>query len=204
MNFEETPSIDVSRETRERLEIFADLIRKWNPRINLVSRRSLDDLWQRHIVDSIQVFRSLEASGHWVDIGSGGGLPGVVIALIAVEESPDLQVTLIESDQRKSAFLRTAARETGASFRVISDRIEKVEPQNADTLSARALADLTALMGFAERHLSENGTCVFPKGATWQKELSAARQEWNFEATGVKSLTDSEAVILKLRGISRV
>lgn len=204
MKLEKSPSVDVSRETTERLEVYANLIRKWNPRINLVSRKSLEHLWERHIVDSVQVFRSLHASGHWVDIGSGGGLPGVVIAIIAAEEAPDLRVTLIESDQRKSAFLRTAARESGVQIKVISSRIEAVEPQNANILSARALADLASLLGFAERHLAESGTCVFPKGANWQKELKEARQEWKFEATGVTSLTDSEATILKIRGISRV
>ncbi|KIC24352.1 MULTISPECIES: 16S rRNA (guanine(527)-N(7))-methyltransferase RsmG [unclassified Leisingera] len=196
--------LSVSRETFERLEIFERVIRKWNPKINLVSRSSLDELWTRHIADSVQVFRSVDAPKHWVDIGSGGGFPGVVVALLAADETPETKITLIESDQRKSAFLRTAARECGASITVLSSRIEQVEPQSADVLSARALAGLSDLLGFAERHLAADGVCVFPKGENWKKEVDNARQQWRFELETTKSLTEPEAVILKIRGVERV
>jgi len=196
-------NLNVSRETLARLEIFAALLEKWNPRINLVSRNSLPDLWTRHIADSVQVFRCVTPHGHWLDIGSGGGFPGIIIAILAVESAPGLRVTLIESDQRKSAFLRTAARETGANCQVIAKRIEAVEPQQADILSARALADLDTLLGFAERHLKPEGVALFPKGATWEKECAAARQRWNFNAEPITSKTDPDAVILKIEGVSR-
>lgn len=196
--------LNVSRETLDRLEVFAEVLRKWTPRINLVSRSSLEQLWTRHIVDSIQLFRCVEPAGHWVDLGSGGGFPGLIIAIMAHEECPDLRVTLIESDQRKSAFLRTAARETGVHCTVIAKRIEQVEPQQADILSARALADLTVLLGFAERHMRPDGVALFPKGVTWQKECDGARQQWKFEAEPITSMTEAEAVILKIKGVSRV
>ena len=195
--------LNVSRETMARLQQFAELLQKWNPRINLVSRNSLPDLWTRHIADSVQVFRCVTPHGHWLDLGSGGGFPGIIIAILAAEEAPDLRVTLIESDQRKSAFLRTAARETGANCRVISQRIEAVEPQQADILSARALAELDTLLGFAERHLKPGGVALFPKGVTWEKECAAARQRWNFSAQPITSKTDPDAVILKIEGVSR-
>lgn len=195
--------LDVSRETLARLDLFAALLEKWNPRINLVSRNSLADLWTRHIADSVQVFRCVTPQGHWVDLGSGGGFPGIIIAILAQEAVPDLRVTLIESDQRKSAFLRTAARETGAKCQVISRRIEAVEPQQADILSARALADLDTLLGFAERHLKPGGVALFPKGVTWEKECAAARQRWNFQAQPITSRTDPDAVILRIEGVSR-
>ncbi len=201
--FEALSDLNVSRETFERMEIFADLLQKWNPKINLVSRNSMSDLWTRHIKDSVQVFRCVQSKGHWVDLGSGGGFPGTIVAIMAASEVPSLKVTLVESDQRKSAFLRTAARETGVDYQVISKRIEQVPELKAQVLSARALADLTTLLGFAEQHLDENGIALFPKGATWEKELAEARRHWQFEATPNKSLTESEAVILKIKGVSR-
>ena len=197
--------LNVSRETFSRLETLVDLLKKWNPRINLVSKSTLDTLWERHILDSVQVFRAADRDySKWVDIGSGGGFPGLVVAILAAEENPGSQITMIESDQRKCAFLRTVLRETGISGNVIAKRIEAVEPQGADILSARALADLSKLFEFAERHLSEGGVALFPKGVTWEKELNAARKTWSFEAEVIKSETESGAVILKIEGLSRV
>ncbi|MCJ8335992.1 MAG: 16S rRNA (guanine(527)-N(7))-methyltransferase RsmG, partial [Epibacterium sp.] len=172
---------------------------------NLVSRSTLPHLWNRHILDSIQVFEAIQQpTGHWVDIGSGGGMPGVIIAICAAEKAPALRVTLIESDQRKSAFLRTAARECGVSVNVISERIETAEPQSADVLSARALADLSQLCEFSERHLKKEGLCIFPKGGNWKKEVDNASQQWRFEWEAITSLTEPQAVILKMKGVERV
>lgn len=196
--------LNVSRETLDRLKIFEQVLLKWNPKINLVSRNSLDDLWTRHIIDSVQVFRCVSPPNHWVDMGSGGGLPGVIVAIMAAEESPNTKVTLIESDQRKSAFLRTAARECGAKLTVISKRIEQADPQNADVLSARALADLSLLLEFSKRHLSPTGTALFPKGANWKKEVDNARQRWRFDFEPITSLTEPDAVVLKIEGVARV
>ncbi len=197
--------LNVSRETLTRLEMLADLLVKWNPRINLVSKSTLNDLWSRHILDSIQVLRCAPQNvGHWVDIGSGGGFPGLVVALMAAEPEAPKKVTLIESDQRKCAFLRTVLRETGVKASVVTERIERAVPQEADVLSARALADLTLLCEFAERHLQTTGTAVFPKGARWQKELQSAQKSWSFDYEVVKSITDPEAVILKIGELNRV
>lgn len=194
---------DVSRETSERLEIYVDLIRKWNPRINLVSRSSLDQVWERHIADSLQVFALAPAFSHWVDIGSGGGLPGLVAAICGAEAAPEAKFTLIESDQRKCAFLRTVARETGVPVTVHAQRIEEAAPQDADVLSARALADLVTLLEFAERHVAKSGICLFSKGASWKKELADARAQWRFDCDAVTSITEPQAAILKIQGVSR-
>ncbi|MEP0155178.1 16S rRNA (guanine(527)-N(7))-methyltransferase RsmG [Pseudophaeobacter sp.] len=196
--------LNVSRETIERLEKFEEVLLKWNPRINLVSKSSLTDLWQRHIVDSVQVFTCVEDAGEsWLDIGSGGGFPGIVVAIMAAERSLKTKVTLIESDQRKSAFLRTAARECGVSISVLTERIEQTVPQNADILSARAVADLDALLEFSQRHLAVGGTAVFPKGVNWKKEVDKAAQRWRFDVEPITSLTETEAVILKIKGVAR-
>lgn len=195
---------DVSRETSERLKVFESLVRKWNPVINLVSRNSLTHLGERHIVDSIQVYNAVPHNfDHWVDLGSGGGFPGAVIAILAAETAPTGRVTLIESDERKATFLRTVLRETGVSATVLTDRIEAVAPQNAQIVSARALADLTGLLGYAARHLEPKGVAIFPKGATWRAEVEAAKSQWNFSVEVVKSKLDPDAAILSITGVSR-
>ncbi|MEP2029748.1 MAG: 16S rRNA (guanine(527)-N(7))-methyltransferase RsmG [Paracoccaceae bacterium] len=196
--------LDVSRETSDRLYNYVELLKKWTPKINLVSKSSLDQLWTRHIWDSAQLFELVPRASHWVDLGSGGGFPGLVIASLAAESNPEMKITLIESDQRKAQFLRTVVRETGINATVIVERVEQVEPQRADVLSARALSDLTGLLGFAERHLEQDGTALFPKGINWQKEVSDALTTWSFEQEQIKSKTESGAVILKIRGVKRV
>lgn len=204
MSDEQFKALDVSRETFERLKTFEAVIRKWNPKINLVSRNSLDELWERHIVDSIQVFNNAPTDKKWLDIGSGGGFPGIVVAILAAEKSPETEVVLMESDHRKSAFLRTAARECGVKIQVITERIEKAEPQEADVLSARALADLSLLLEFVNRHLKKGGLAVLPKGESWKKEVDNAQEQWRFSSEQVTSLTDPNAVILKIKGVARV
>ena len=137
--------LDVSRETISRLEVLASQLTRWNPRINLVSRNSLADLWHRHIRDSIQLlYHGPENAAHWLDIGSGGGFPGLVIAAMVEEPRAPGKVTLVESDQRKCAFLRSVIREAGLSATVIAARIEEVPPLSATVISARALAPLAA------------------------------------------------------------
>jgi 16S rRNA (guanine527-N7)-methyltransferase len=199
------PVPNVSRETIERLEQYAELLRKWNTTINLVSKASIADLWQRHIVDSAQIFElAPDITPHWVDLGSGGGFPGLVIAIMAMETGSPANITLVESDLRKSTFLRSVIREVGLNATVINDRIEKIPPLKADILSARALASLSTLLDFADRHLATNGTALFMKGENWQKELEEAQRKWRFQHQLVTSTTESGPVILKIQGISRV
>ncbi|WP_299349199.1 16S rRNA (guanine(527)-N(7))-methyltransferase RsmG [uncultured Shimia sp.] len=197
--------LNVSRETSERLVVLAQLLEKWNPRINLVSKSTLNDLWSRHIMDSAQIFDLADPGiASWVDIGSGGGFPGLVVAILAAETNSPYKTTLIESDQRKCAFLRTVLRETDVEGEVISKRIEQADPQNADVMSARALADLNTLFSFAERHLSSEGTMLFPKGVTWQKELKAAQESWSFSHEVITSKTEPNSVIIKVKDLRRV
>lgn len=196
---------NVSRETRERLEIYADLLSKWTRKINLIAPSSLPQLWSRHIADSTQLFEFVRPTGgNWVDMGSGGGLPGLVIAIMAAEAVKDLKVTLIESDQRKATFLRTVSRETEVPVRVISERIEAVSPLGADYLSARALASLDILLGFADRHLAHDGLAVFPKGARHEEELRLAQENWSFDYQTRPSSTDPNAAIYLIKGVRRV
>lgn len=196
--------LDVSRETTERLEHYAALLRKWNPQINLVAQSTLNDLWTRHIIDSAQLYRlAPHPAPHWVDLGSGGGFPGLVVAIMATERESPTRLTLVENDQRKCAFLRTAIRETGAQAEVVRGRIEEISPLTADVVSARALADLKTLIGFADRHLVADGTALFHKGVSWKKELADAQTAWKFCYRVAKSETGTGPVILKIAGVSR-
>lgn len=196
--------LNVSRETMERLEAFVRLVEKWTVKINLISKASIPHIWDRHIRDSVQVFDIAPPCQSWLDLGSGGGFPGIVVAIIAAERTPQAKVTLVESDQRKCAFLRNAIRELSLNGAVISERIETLEPQGADVISARALSDLDALLGFADRHLSPTGTAIFPKGENWQKEHSAAQQLWSYRCEAITSITNSAAAVLKIEDIRRV
>lgn len=196
---------DVSRETLERLQIYAELVRRWNPRINLVSRTTLEDLETRHIADSQQLLSlAPEVTQTWVDLGSGGGFPGVVVAIHLAQSAPEAKVTLVESDQRKAAFLRTVSRETDVPMNVISARIEDIEPLRADVLSARALAPLPVLLEWTTRHRKLDGVALFPKGRTWSEEMERALEHWRFDCETHQSQTDAEAVVLKIGAIERV
>lgn len=197
-------NLNVSRETHERLEAFSALVEKWTTKINLISKASVPHLWNRHIIDSAQVFDVAPKAGHWVDIGSGGGFPGIVIAILAQGAVTPLKMTLIESDQRKCAFLRTAFRELSLDGTVICGRIEEVPPQSADILSARALSDLSKLLEFADRHLDPKGVGLFPKGESWQKEHAAAQANWTYHLEAVPSTTNSAAAVLKIKDINHV
>ncbi len=194
----------VSRETLERLDIYQELLKKWSPKINLLSKGSLADLWDRHIVDSAQLYdHAPEEFRHWLDLGSGGGLPGVVIAIIAAERNPKAKITMVESDQRKSTFLRTAVRETGVEASVRTQRIEDRPGLDADVISARALASLMDLIDLSRPHLADGGVCLFPKGRSYADEVSDAQARCQFELDVIPSITDADARILKLERIRR-
>lgn len=196
--------LGVSRETYAVLKSLEALVLRWNKTINLVSKSSADDIWSRHILDSAQLFglSSLMAA-HWVDMGSGGGFPGLVIAVIARELSPSMRVTLIESDARKATFLREARRALGLSSEVILGRIETTPPLGGNVVSARALTSLSGLLGLAERHLRPDGVAMFPKGARRDEEIAEAKAIWDYDSESVPSMSDTNAAILLIRNIHR-
>lgn len=192
--------MDVSRETLEKLSSYQSLVEKWNAKINLVSPTTIPHFASRHVADSVQIFDHLgDLSGHWADLGSGGGLPGVVVAIMAGDE---LKVTLVESDLRKSAFLRTVIRELSLhNTSVISERIEQIQPLEANYISARALAPLSVLLSMVDRHMLSDGTALLMKGRAWETECADARKHWRFDLCSFQSKTDPEAAILKISGV---
>jgi 16S rRNA (guanine527-N7)-methyltransferase len=194
----------VSDTTIDRLTSFVSLVAKWNPTINLVAKSTISGALHRHILDSAQIFRCAETSHRlWLDIGSGGGFPGIVVSALALQYRPDLKVILVESDKRKCVFLSEAARSMGLTVSVLSKRIEDLPHQAVDVMSARALAPLSKLCGYAYMHLKPGGLAVFPKGAVWRDEVEEARRSWSFNLAHVQSVTDERASILYLKDIDR-
>lgn len=195
--------VDVSRETMERLEHFGDLTAKWTKKINLIAKSTIPDIWDRHIIDSAQVFQYADAPKHWVDIGSGGGFPGIVMAVLAKEHSPETKFTLIESDARKCTFLRTAVRELSLNVYVLTQRIEESLDQAADVVSARALGSLSDLLPMIHQHMMPNGTALLMKGQNYAEEIAATRPNWDFDLIEYPSITNPDSRILSLKRITR-
>ena len=187
----------VSRETWGRLDALVGLLAKWQKAINLVGRGTMDDVWTRHILDSAQLLPLIPGDAKsLIDLGSGAGFPGLVVAALR----PELKVTLIEADARKAAFLGEAARHMGLENppRIVVGRIEKVPPALADIVTARALAPLGQLLVWADRYRAANAICLFHRGKGWQAELTEATKSWEIDATPHASATDRNAVILRV------
>lgn len=192
--------IDVSRETVARLESFVALVESWQRRINLVSGRSLPNLWYRHVFDCAQLLPLIPNTCEvLVDLGSGGGFPGVVLAILGVNG-----VNLVESDQRKAVFLSEALRITEAKGTVHTARAEDLPPFGADVITARAVAPLEKLMPLAALHLRPTGICLFHKGANAVSELTATRKIWHYSVDIIRSKSDDTGAILRIGGVSRV
>ncbi len=189
---------------RRRMTLYADLLVRWQATINLVSPKTLPQLWTRHIGDSLQVQAALPAARHWVDLGSGGGFPGLVTAILIADE-PGASVHLVESDKRKAAFLRTVARETGVPATIHAERIEAFAPAHfaradadpVDAVSARALAPLPQLVAFAQLFLEAGAVGVFPQGESAAAELTGPDVDRRFRIDTVPScLRDGSRLLL--------
>ena len=192
----------VSRETRGRLRAYLEILTRWQSRINLVGASTLADPWRRHFLDSAQLDPLLPAEARTIiDLGSGAGFPGLVIAILR----PSSAVHLIESDGRKCAFLREAARATGASPTIHHSRIEALPPFACDAVTSRALASLERLLRLAWPFLSvsPSAECLFLKGAGFAQELTRCRKEWKMQVERIPSRSDPTGAILRLREVRR-
>ncbi len=197
-------AMNVSRETMERLELYHALLLKWTARINLVSSGDKSHIWTRHIADSVQLSRFVDDTGpHWLDLGSGGGLPGLVLAILHHETRPTARHTLVESDSRKAAFLLTAASNLQLDVAVHAVRSERLEPQGADVVTARAFAPLDRLLEEIHRHIAPGGMALLPKGRTVDSEIASAASRWRFQHELLPSATDPKSSILRLWNLSR-
>jgi 16S rRNA (guanine527-N7)-methyltransferase len=190
----------VSRETLTRLEGYAALLAKWQGTINLVARDSLADVWRRHMLDSAALWPFIPPDARSLaDLGSGAGFPGLVLAILGFTE-----VHLIESDARKCAFLGEAARRFAlGKVAIHRGRIEAIAAVPVDVVTARALADLDALLGYAGRFLKPSGVCLFLKGRRAADELTLARQRWTMTVEAFPNPAESSGTILRIKDLHR-
>ena len=192
---------DLPEETLRRLEIYANLLEKWQSTINLVGKSSLDDLWVRHFADSLQVAEAVPEARRWLDLGSGAGFPGLVTA-IKLAEAPGALVHLVEADRRKCAFLQDVIRETSAPAIVHCGRLEKILPafdEPIDAVSARALAPLQELLTYAEKFLGQGAVGVFSKGKHFEAELTDSLTAGKYLITTMESKTCAWARLVRVK-----
>jgi 16S rRNA (guanine527-N7)-methyltransferase len=188
---------DVSRETWGQLEAYVEILLKWQKAINLIGPTTVGEIWDRHILDSAQLLPHVPTdTKRLADLGTGAGFPGLVLAALR----PELNVILIESDARKAAFLGEAGRRMSLAKqpKIVIGRIETVPPAQADVLTARALAPLGTLLGWAQRHRSDPAICLFHKGKDWEAELTDARRGWDIDLHPYPSVTDRDSVLLRI------
>jgi 16S rRNA (guanine527-N7)-methyltransferase len=187
---------DVSRETLERLELYASLLVKWQKKINLIAPGTVDEMWHRHFYDSAQLADYIpEKSTAIIDLGSGAGFPGLVLACMGYDS-----VTLVESDLRKTLFLKEVIRETSLNTTVINARVETLELKG-DVITARALAPLDKLLSYSVPLLDDGGKCLFLKGETSDKELATAREHWQFSSRSHPSKTSEAGHIIEISAL---
>lgn len=200
----ELNGVRVSRETQERLQHFSTLFQKWAKSINLVAPSTKDDLWNRHIADSAQIFQLAPVAKTWIDLGSGGGFPGVITAIFLADLG-DGWVHLVESNNKKAAFLRAALSETGARGSVHAVRIEEAPAlvPSCDLISARALADLDLLLEYMAPWMTadKNIRAYLHKGRDYGSEIDKARGRWNFDLVKHTSVIQRDSVILEINNL---
>ncbi|MBZ0161691.1 MAG: 16S rRNA (guanine(527)-N(7))-methyltransferase RsmG [Notoacmeibacter sp.] len=194
----------VSRETLRALDLYETLFRKWNARINLAAPSTLAHFWERHVVDSAQLLPIGRGARRWLDLGSGGGLPGVVIAIL-LKDYPGSTAELVESNRKKAAFLAQALYETGAPGRVhalrIADAVGVV--RQPDVVTARALAPLSSLFSLAAPWLVTGARALFHKGRGYRLEIEESAQHWSFDLVEHQSIVDPEGVVLEISNLKR-
>lgn len=190
---------NVSRETKIKLEHYVALLLKWNQKINLISAASEEVIWQRHIADSMQLISLIPPDAKKIaDLGSGAGLPGIILAMMMNQE-----FFLIERDQRKSAFLIEAARECNIiNVNILNEDVQKID-QKFDVIVARGLANMRELLAMSYPLIMEKSICLFPKGKAYAIELAEAKKHWFFSHQECPSLTDSESRILVISALKK-
>ena len=192
--------LGVSRETEERLAVYVELLRRWQTIKNLVGPATLPEVWTRHIADSAQLAPLAPDARSWVDMGSGAGFPGLVTAIL-LRDRPGIRVHLIESNNRKCAFLREVARETGAPAEIHPGRIQDILPalEQVDVLTARALAPLPQLLLWGKRLIDAGTLGLFLKGEEIRSESASVPEEWGYAIDTIESATHSSGRIVRVR-----
>lgn len=202
-NFEEKYS--VSRETFELLKAYEASLHEWQKKFNLVSNASLADAWNRHFLDSVQLYKLIPENAKVLyDFGSGAGFPGMVLAIMAKEKTPYLKVKLIESIGKKTLYLNEVKQLTGTDVEIINDRIENIKAEQADVITSRAMCSLKELFAYTIKFCGAQTRCIFPKGKKYKEEIEEAQKEWRFKYDVVPSEQSTEGVILVVSNLSRI
>ena len=195
-------SFNVSRETLNNFCEYENLLCKWNKKINLVSKKTLVDIWDRHFLDSAQIVNHVDASEkRWVDVGAGAGFPGLVVALLLRERKIDCDVVLVEKNAKKVFFLNEVIRKLNLNVKVVNKRVDCIDPLNADILTARAFSELKELIELAHRHRKERGICLFLKGENYRSELDKTLNYWFIDYDVFDSLSKSFGKIIRVKKI---
>jgi len=195
---------NVSRETIDNLKLFQNMVLEWNKKFNLISKSSEKDIWERHILDSLQLCQFINKNHKILyDFGSGAGFPGVVLAIIGKQNFPELKITLIESIGKKVLFLKEVDKVLDLNLNIINDRIENLKLPKADIISSRALASLEKLLAYAKPFCFEKTILIFPKGEKWQEEINKAKEKWIFDYKNIQSITNNKGCILSINKIRR-
>lgn len=196
--------IDVSRETFAELERFQDMVLEWNNKFNLISRTSAEDIWNRHILDSLQLYKFIDDKAkNLYDFGSGAGFPGMVLAIASQKHFPNLKVSLIESIRKKTTFLNEVKNRLNLGVDIYNERIENLKLPKADIITSRAMASLEKLLNYAYPFYKKETTLLFLKGKTWREEIENSLKSWSFDWEAFDSITDNDGKILSIRNIRR-
>ena len=196
---------DVSRETLLKLRAYEASLQEWQNKFNLVSKSSLDDAWNRHFVDSMQLFKFIPQSAQSLyDFGSGAGFPGMVLAIMAADKTPYLKVSLIESIGKKTLYLKHVSEICSVNVEIFNQRIESLPKNKVDVITSRAMTSLSDLLGYAYPFCKKETVCIFPKGKKHQEEIDEAKKHWQFECQIHPSETSSEGVILVITKLAKL
>jgi len=196
---------NVSRETIAKLKTYESSLVEWQNKFNLVSKSSLETAWNRHFLDSVQLWEYIpENARTMLDFGSGAGFPGMVLAIIAAEKQKELKISLVESIRKKTLYLKAVKELSGVSVNIINDRIENLSPQVADVITSRAMSKLENLFAYAYRFTNKNTVMIFPKGKSYSEEIKEAQKKWRFNCEIKDNLFDNEGKILVINNLSPI
>jgi 16S rRNA (guanine527-N7)-methyltransferase len=188
---------DVSRETFQRLEEFHELLLKWNASINLISKTTEGEIWERHIADSLQI--QTLVSGKILDIGTGAGFPGAILALAGISN-----IHLVEKSTKKCSFLRKVKSDIGGDFEIINQRIEDIKLENIDVITCRGFASVKKILQLTSKLVAKETRFILLKGESYEKETKEARESgWEFKCEVVPSVTNDNGVVLILSNVAK-
>ena len=195
---------NVSRETFDKLKNYQSMLNDWQQKFNLVSKTTLEDAWNRHFLDSVQLFSYIPDTARILyDFGSGAGFPGMVIAVVAAEKMPKLKVNLVESIAKKTVYLNAVKEALGLNVAIHNSRIENLPLEKADIITSRAMASLSDLLGYSYRFCHKDTICIFPKGKKYAEELSEAHKKWQFKCKIEASQQNDEGRILIITNLKK-